>query len=391
VYQHLSSAVVPRQAATIDHRFDSGIFGVTLFFLVSGYIVPASLERRGDVRAFWIGRFFRLYPLYLVVLAVVLLALPAAHSGAGAGVYQHSLRAAVANGLMLQDLLGSGGTVLAVTWTLSYEMVFYYFVTALFLRGWHLHSGRIAAGFAAAALLVGAAMPLGMLSTGTTATQRLIAAAAATVVVALTCLAVGRPATIRVGALLLAALGLVLITTDSRSAGFETMMIFATMFSGTLIHRAQHAVTQWRQALPLCGFVVAAGIVSAQLCSSNDFPRTWTYTPLAWCTGFAAAWTVFAVGLLLRDRTFPRILIWLGSVSYAVYLIHRPLIDVMTWLFQVYGRPHGFLALGAWAALFTAVLLALGWIAHRFVELPAQRWGRNVLAARNQTSPDRDA
>ena len=44
-----------------------------VFFLVSGYIVPASLERKGSVRGFWVSRVFRLYPLYLVALVTAIL------------------------------------------------------------------------------------------------------------------------------------------------------------------------------------------------------------------------------------------------------------------------------------------------------------------------------
>ena len=32
---------------------DLGQYGVFVFFLVSGYIIPASLERKGSVRGFW--------------------------------------------------------------------------------------------------------------------------------------------------------------------------------------------------------------------------------------------------------------------------------------------------------------------------------------------------
>ena len=34
-----------------------GRFGVVLFFFVSGYIVPHSLERRKSLKSFWVGRF----------------------------------------------------------------------------------------------------------------------------------------------------------------------------------------------------------------------------------------------------------------------------------------------------------------------------------------------
>jgi hypothetical protein len=73
---HASYYYVPGLRSKMVDWFDPGRYGVLLFFLVSGYIVPVSLERHGDVRRFWIGRFFRIYPLLAVVCAVpVLLAL----------------------------------------------------------------------------------------------------------------------------------------------------------------------------------------------------------------------------------------------------------------------------------------------------------------------------
>src|SRR5205823_9972367 len=49
--------------------FSAGRFGVFLFFLCSGFIIPAAIERHGTVRDFWRGRFFRLMPLYWASLA----------------------------------------------------------------------------------------------------------------------------------------------------------------------------------------------------------------------------------------------------------------------------------------------------------------------------------
>lgn len=42
---------------------DWGRFGVVLFFLVSGFIIPSSLNK-SSILTFIIGRFFRLYPAY---------------------------------------------------------------------------------------------------------------------------------------------------------------------------------------------------------------------------------------------------------------------------------------------------------------------------------------
>jgi peptidoglycan/LPS O-acetylase OafA/YrhL len=47
---------------SVYHWFDPAQYGVFVFFLVSGYIVPASLERKGSVHSFWVSRVFRLYP-----------------------------------------------------------------------------------------------------------------------------------------------------------------------------------------------------------------------------------------------------------------------------------------------------------------------------------------
>lgn len=70
---HSGWTFLPGVWAEVDRRIDVGTWGVFVFFLVSGYIIPASLERRGDLRVFWIGRAFRLLPLLLTALVLALL------------------------------------------------------------------------------------------------------------------------------------------------------------------------------------------------------------------------------------------------------------------------------------------------------------------------------
>ncbi len=69
VLQHLSSYLMTVVHRVVYPPVDLGQYGVMVFFLVSGYIVPASLERRGSVRMFWVIRCFRLYPMFLLALA----------------------------------------------------------------------------------------------------------------------------------------------------------------------------------------------------------------------------------------------------------------------------------------------------------------------------------
>ena len=52
------------------HGLDTGPLGVALFFLVSGFVIPISLERHSPAR-FLLNRAFRLYPTYAVGLGIV--------------------------------------------------------------------------------------------------------------------------------------------------------------------------------------------------------------------------------------------------------------------------------------------------------------------------------
>src|SRR6186713_1339102 len=64
--QHACEKVFPAFAYFCTHYFQFGVFGVTLFFLCSGFVIPVSLEKSHSLKKFWINRVFRLYPLYLV-------------------------------------------------------------------------------------------------------------------------------------------------------------------------------------------------------------------------------------------------------------------------------------------------------------------------------------
>src|SRR4051812_7644980 len=70
---HATYYFTPNARAKMGDWVDPGLYGVLVFFLVSGYIVPASLERHGHVRRFWTSRMLRIHPLLLVACAVTLL------------------------------------------------------------------------------------------------------------------------------------------------------------------------------------------------------------------------------------------------------------------------------------------------------------------------------
>ncbi len=389
VFQHLGPDLLPSAEAAVDRRMDLGIFGVMLFFLVSGYIVPASLERRHDVRGFWIGRIFRIYPLYLAVIVAAVVLLPRQFPGVQSVVFHEPVLSAVGNGTLLQFVTGVPNA-LAVAWTLSFEMVFYYFVSTLFVLGLHRRSAPIAVGFAALALVSGV-LSGNLLTRSVSDTHLLTAVVTLLVVVALGGILSGRTVLVRAGALLLGCTGLVLILVNSRSSGFETMMIFAMMFSGTVLYRAEHGQIKPWTAVASCCFVVVAAVGSSyRYGHGKALSLTWAHSWHSWCVAVLMAWLFFGTAMLLRRRRFPAALPWLGKVSYATYLIHLPLAAAMYWLFSATKyHPHG-QAQGAACMLgFLAVLLAVSYAAHRLVELPGQKLGRNLL--RRWPGPSTDA
>src|SRR5689334_23533688 len=101
---HLSPVVLGREPhLRILAVIDLGKYGVLLFFLVSGYVIPLSLERHGSLRRFFLGRLFRIYPAYLATIGAAAL-LGAWHGGL------------LAHAGMLLDPLGQRGAV-RVFWT----------------------------------------------------------------------------------------------------------------------------------------------------------------------------------------------------------------------------------------------------------------------------------
>jgi peptidoglycan/LPS O-acetylase OafA/YrhL len=136
-----------------------GQTGVVAFFLVSGFVIPLSLERWNSLSTFWFSRVCRLYPLYLFALLVSWFAYREGFSA----------RSIVAHLLFLQEYAGVKNLV-ANSWTLSLEMVWYLLFSALFLVGLNRNSKlltalivfAIAAG-TAISLLGGPKVPIGRL------------------------------------------------------------------------------------------------------------------------------------------------------------------------------------------------------------------------------------
>ncbi|HEY9524114.1 MAG TPA: acyltransferase, partial [Thermopolyspora sp.] len=312
----------------------------------------------GDVRTFWISRFFRLYPLYLGVIGMVLVVAlwyPVRHE------VPRDLSGVAAHLTMLLDVVHIGA-VADPMWTLSYEMVFYLMVTALFVAGAHRRSGLIAIGLGTAAVVAG------LVLTGPFLPSRWPAIVSAVVfVVGMVCVISGRCRTVAAYVLGLMGLALVLLGSFVPWLGGE---IVAVMFAGTAIYRWERGTGRlW----PV--FVVAVLVAIGPVWSGEA--NWWWVQPPVWIATLAMVAATFALGLAFRARPVPRALTWLGLVSYSVYLLHHPLLRYVVAIVGDVRRSPLIVQLPL-ATGYVAGVLVLSWLTYRFIESPMQVLGRRI-------------
>jgi peptidoglycan/LPS O-acetylase OafA/YrhL len=123
-------------------------YGVTLFFMISGFVILMTAERAARPMDFAWARFTRLYPAYwtAVVLTFTVLSvfvLPGRRA---------SLARAVANLTMFQHFFGVGN-VDSVYWTLHVELCFYAIVLALLCLKKVRHTEWVLTGLVALSLI----------------------------------------------------------------------------------------------------------------------------------------------------------------------------------------------------------------------------------------------
>ncbi len=109
-----------------------GHLGVSLFFMVSGFVIPASLHNQQDraagLRTFAIRRFFRLYPAYWLSIGLAVVVIWWLQNR------QPDPGTVLANLTMVHRLLGFRDFQ-GLYWTLLVELIFYVACAALYAMG----------------------------------------------------------------------------------------------------------------------------------------------------------------------------------------------------------------------------------------------------------------
>ena len=142
-------------------------------------------------------------------------------------------------------------------------------------------------------------------------------------------------------------------------------------------------------------WLVAAGVVAAlAMVFTQDFART---SPMGQTLGYSALALVSGLVVLAAAVAAPRSGRWLqspiatamGRYSYALYLVHKPLHNLV-------GKPlfaalmgSGVITFASNAAYFAVMLvasLALAAVLHRLIEMPIHRWRERFAGASSPTT-----
>lgn len=335
VWQHYSEAFVSipsiakngRFLADIAFSLDFGRIGVLCFFLISGFVIPASLKpgRPHPLGVFAVRRFFRLFPAYWVALLIGVVSLPLFNGT------HFSTGTIVANIAMVQTFVLQPN-VWGLFWTLEVELAFYVFCVLLFSFGLLNQARALFIACVGFTFLFGV-LQVWVLNAPDLSPQKALA-------------------------YMPLMLAVMLIGTLCRKFYDEGMdrKTLRTLVLATLICFS----------VPLL-IMAAAAVGRPLMASSYRFG-------LSHLLGLA----LFLGGLGLLKRA-PRAFVWIGTVSYSVYLFH----PVVSYAAVYYLRsPSGAWALGGHVSIYMAASLAacllLAAAVYYGIENPAIKLGHRL-------------
>ncbi|MFI5781329.1 acyltransferase family protein [Nocardia sp. NPDC051570] len=380
VIQHCSIGLWPGFQRFSAGIFEPGQFGVFVFFLVSGFIIPTSLERGRSLGAFWVGRFFRLYPLFWACLIAAMIMYAVGRYPLSSSFLTNPVWNLATNATMTHLFLFASqreDLVVGIAWTLTYELVFYMFVSLLFLGRFLPRSVPVAV-LALSAMVPLALIPPGLLN-GPQAnwTTRLGVVIVTALVAAIFALrAVNRRNAVI--ALPLAVIAVPLVLNQPGPTGYSAA-VFATMFVGTVLYRMTRGETTTGIGWGVFGLAVFL-ITVLWFVTFGEHVDPDTGTFVGWYKDVAAmvgAYMFFGAALLLRRHSFPRPLLFLGRISYSLYLVHLLVLNGLPrWTTSVAGIPAVWLTWCTWVG--STLLIAT--LTYYALEKPFHDLGHRLIA-----------
>lgn len=315
----LTPPLVSLQRALLPEAF-FGHFGVALFFLISGFVVPFALLDRSR-QAFALGRVLRIWPTYAAGLAVTVTMIIVSAGYFGSPI-PFSWTTAALQLLMIRDLFWVP-SIDGIVWTLEIEAKFYLLCLALAPA---LRSGSVRGVFATSVALLGFSLSCALLLPGWLASDAPLY----------------RP---------LYALSL--------SAQMITFMLIGVVFN--FHYRGLIAVRT--------GFFLGSALLAASLVQ-------WVFGPIrpsfaAGSVSYGMALAIFSAAYVARNSQAKpsRFLGFLSKISYPLYVVH----GVGGYVVMRIAVDHGIGPLAAGLLALTYAVLAAT-ILHLVVEEPSRRW-----------------
>lgn len=332
VWQHSSETFnrIPAIAAKGTQLFDMawsvdfGRIGVVCFFLISGFVIPFSLtpgERA--LKKFMIRRFFRLYPAYWLSIAC---ALSTAYFLSGRTFGASTI---VANITMLQRFIGEPH-LQGLYWTLQAEIIFYALCAGLFLLG-VLNKP--------ACHLIGCIISLGLFCVLSCARNKIPS------------------------------------LNDIHKGLLHTPYVLAIMFSGTILRTLLTTIQPKRQKIvlllgPLAVFGLPLLALFLSMAGINIVDQPWRFG-----LGHLLGLALFLAGFHYLKTARP-VLLWLGAISYSIYLLHAVVVEMLIWvLAQGWAVRLGPLHMGFYMLMAVGTTLIIASIAYNLVEKPSINFG----------------
>ena len=271
---HTAEHSLPGARQFIAEWFDLGHFGVILFFLCSGFVIPVSIERQRSLTIFWIKRICRLYPVYWFSIA---LAVVTGYAGSSRtlGQFWQANQALILSNLTMLELFLGYPYIHGEYWTLTFEMLFYAIVTGLFAIGALGQTRSFALGLMLASVLAESLLPL--------------------------------------------ALGMQVVS--------GTISFLALMFLGAVFYRHASGNARPRASLGIL-LLGLAMIVATTLGDPRSPGGLWQQG--AMLAARSAALVVFGAVFLLRGREWPRTLRYCGTISFSIYLLQATVLLLNT-------------------------------------------------------------
>jgi peptidoglycan/LPS O-acetylase OafA/YrhL len=111
-----------------------GVMGVLVFFVHTTLVLMWSLERKPNTLDLYIRRAFRIYPLALFAIAILMI-FHAPVAGTALQPFQYAdprWRDVAAQATLVPNMLADKGPIMGVLWSLPYEMEMYVLLPVLF-------------------------------------------------------------------------------------------------------------------------------------------------------------------------------------------------------------------------------------------------------------------